>query len=539
MESPASLRDSARDVLPGPLPTPYRFLPVSLQWRTVSRDLDWTASQPFTVGRWRVDPGLNRLTDGARTVPIDPRTMDLLVCLARRAGETVAKETLLEEVWKGAFLSEGVIPKTVSALREALGDDAAAPTFILTVPRRGYRLVAPVGRPSGDERASASELASPAVHSSPPVEEAESRPSARSPKARTAITVVVVLAVTGAVGWLVRAAGRGSDSRVAPKSAPLVESVDRMLLEGRHLWSQRGFDSVRRANELFALAVREAPDAAEARGWLALSILTRASYLGEGAAVCDAAAVEAERALALDSGSAVAHCAVGAIALHRDFDPQAAIAAHRRALALDPSFTPARQYLAEALTIAGRHDEALTVIDEALRAEPLSAVLHGVRGLVLLRAERPLAALAAFDQVLVLEPKFVWVHHNRAMALARLGRPREAAEAFLLEARLTGTTPEALADLRSAIDAAGLRGYWTWRLDRMEELGAQGAPLIPVIHAESLAGAGRLDEAMIELAKPPQCPNADFFFFLRDSPGFDELHGTPEFQALYRRFESR
>ena len=70
--------------------------------------------------------------------------MDLLVCLARRSGETVSKETLLEEVWKGAFVVEGVIPKTLSGLRSALGDDASEPTFILTVPRRGYRLVAPV-----------------------------------------------------------------------------------------------------------------------------------------------------------------------------------------------------------------------------------------------------------------------------------------------------------------------------------------------------------------------------------------------------------
>ena len=71
--------------------------------------------------------------------------MDLLLCLARHAGETVSKETILEEVWEGAFVVEGVIPKTISALRAALGDDAANPAFILTVPRRGYRLVAKVG----------------------------------------------------------------------------------------------------------------------------------------------------------------------------------------------------------------------------------------------------------------------------------------------------------------------------------------------------------------------------------------------------------
>jgi DNA-binding winged helix-turn-helix (wHTH) protein/tetratricopeptide (TPR) repeat protein len=542
LESAASLRDAAREVLPEPLPSPYRFLSISLQWRSVSRVFDLNASQPFTVGRWRVDPGLNRLTDGAQTVAIDPRTMDLLVCLVRRAGETVSKETLLEEVWKGAFVSEGVISKTLSALRDALGDDAAAPTFILTVPRRGYRLVARVEVSPGNGMPTAPDFPVEGTVAAAPREGASATEAAKTGKSAPGLrgygTAIVGLFVVGALGWLVHASGKRLAPGTAPQSAPLVESVDRLLLEGRHLWAQRGFESVRRANDLFVLAAREAPESAEARGWLALSMLTRASYLGEGASACDAAAEEAAKALAIDPDSAVAHCARGAIALHRDFDPPTAIAAHQQALVLDPGFAPARQFLAEALTIAGRHGEALEVIEEALEAEPLSAVLHGVKGLVLLRADRPLAALEAYDRVLVLEPRFSWVHHNRAMPLARLGRTREAAEALYLEAQLLQEDPEQLAILRSAIDGEGLRGYWTWRVNRIEAQSSRGGSPVPVIYAESLAGAGRLDEALSELAKPPQCPNADYFFYLRDSPGFDALRGTEPFRAIYRPFES-
>lgn len=511
----------------------------------MSRGRDPHELQPFTAGHWRVEPGLNRLTDGSRTVAIDPRTMDLLVCLARRAGETVSKETLLEEVWKGAFVSDGVVSKTLSALRQALGDDAAAPTFILTVPRRGYRFVAPIDAlsvpspPNEDDGASAADGGAPGLDAGARAESVEPHvPRARRrPTTRTAVAVGAVLLVSGALGWLLQASHRWLDPERAQEPSPLVESVDRILLEGRHLWAQRGFESVRRANELFVLAAKEAPDSADVRGWLALSILTRASYLGEGASACAEAAAEAERALALDPRSAVARCAEGAIALHRDFDPAAAVAAHRQALALDPTFTPARQFLAEALSISGRHEEALDVVDHALRAEPLSAVLQGVKGLILLRSNRPLAALEAYDRVLVLEPRFVWVHHNRGMSLARLGRAREAAEAFYLESRLAGTSPEHLEGLRSAIDEDGLRGVWSWRLARIEEGIARGRRPAPAVHAEALAGAGRLDEAMAELAKPPRCPDADYFFYLRDSPGFDELRGTEPFRALYRPFE--
>lgn len=98
----------------------------------------------FALGEWTVDPGLDRLERGEELVTLEPRAMDLLACLARHAGETVSKDTILHEVWADAAVVEGVIPKTISTLRAALGDDAAAPTYILTAPRRGYRLVAAV-----------------------------------------------------------------------------------------------------------------------------------------------------------------------------------------------------------------------------------------------------------------------------------------------------------------------------------------------------------------------------------------------------------
>jgi DNA-binding winged helix-turn-helix (wHTH) protein/tetratricopeptide (TPR) repeat protein len=116
----------------------------------------------FGLGPWRVEPGLNRLLDDGREVALEPRAMDLLVCLARHAGETVPKETLLDEVWQGAFVTEGVIAKTVSSLRQALGDDAASPRFIRTVSRRGYRLITPVRELDVAAAAGAGEAAGPA-----------------------------------------------------------------------------------------------------------------------------------------------------------------------------------------------------------------------------------------------------------------------------------------------------------------------------------------------------------------------------------------
>ena len=278
--------------------------------------------------------------------------MDLLVCLALRAGETVAKETLLEEVWKGAFVVEGVIPKTLSALRGALGDDASQPTYILTVPRRGYRLVAPVrwledragGEPSALDDAPLA-----------PVTPAAGAPggSAAPARRRGLLLTAFGLVVAGALGWHFLASGEASSPEPTRSGPAVSESVDRLVLEARHLWAQRGIDSVRRATELLEQAVKEAPASAEAHAWLALSLMTRASYLGGGEAACERAAEQARRAIALDPDDSIALCAAGVLALQVDFDARKAIADLERSVALDPKFVPARQFLAEALTSAG------------------------------------------------------------------------------------------------------------------------------------------------------------------------------------------
>lgn len=462
--------------------------------------------------------------------------MDLLVCLARHAGETVSKEVLLEEVWKGAFVIEGVIPKTLSALRSALGDDATAPTYILTVPRRGYRLVAgvrwlppaPLPEPAAAVAAPVREIPAPVGSGAAP----ETGARRRQPLLLVGAGVLVAALLAWLVPRSIERSGAGSK-----RSAPAVsESVARLLLEARHLWAQRGLDSVRRATELMQQAVKEAPESAEAHAWLALSTITEASYLGGREAACEQAAEEAARAVAVDPENPIALCAQGVMAIQKDFAPRAAIAPLERSVARDPTFVPARQFLAEALSLGGDHERALTVIDQALAMDPLSALLHGVRGNILLRAERPLAALEAYERVLVLEPQFTWVYRNRARPLVQLGREREATESLYTEARLTGELPQHLATLRAAIDAEGLAGYYRWRLARIEAMLAAGSPRRAFQYAEALAGAGEVERALAELAKAPVCPDADTFFYGRSSAAFYHLRDDPRFLAIYARF---
>lgn len=70
--------------------------------------------------------------------------MKLLVCLAERAGEVVSIDDLLDQVWSGVVVTPDSVYQAVASLRRLLGDDARQPEYIATVPRLGYRMVAPV-----------------------------------------------------------------------------------------------------------------------------------------------------------------------------------------------------------------------------------------------------------------------------------------------------------------------------------------------------------------------------------------------------------
>src|SRR5208283_5628001 len=106
--------------------------------------------------------------DGETARP-EARTMRLLLCLAERAGDVVSIDDLLNQVWSGVNVSPDSVYQAVASLRRLLGDDPKQPTYIETVPRLGYRMVATVGPwvdqappPTGSSRVSHSEHRIPA-----------------------------------------------------------------------------------------------------------------------------------------------------------------------------------------------------------------------------------------------------------------------------------------------------------------------------------------------------------------------------------------
>jgi len=105
--------------------------------------------------------------DGA-VVKLEPRSMRLLLALAERPGLLVSFDELLVTVWKDAIVTSSSVYECVAQLRKALGDTRDPPHYIATVPRKGYRLIAPVAADIASQPA-ADDALRPSPPSPPPL----------------------------------------------------------------------------------------------------------------------------------------------------------------------------------------------------------------------------------------------------------------------------------------------------------------------------------------------------------------------------------
>jgi DNA-binding winged helix-turn-helix (wHTH) protein len=102
-----------------------------------------------------LDPAQRQLRRGGERVELNARYFDALALLVREHGQLVSKDRFLDEVWNGVPVTEEALTQCIRTLRRSLGDNASDPAFIETVPKHGYRFIAPVTAVDGDEAAAA------------------------------------------------------------------------------------------------------------------------------------------------------------------------------------------------------------------------------------------------------------------------------------------------------------------------------------------------------------------------------------------------
>lgn len=153
----------------------------------------------FDVGPWRVRPSRAEIEAGGETLRLEPRVMAVLVALARRPGETIPRERLIEDVWDGRVVTDDAVQRCIGALRKILRSRPGAD--IETLPKLGYAL-----------RLDASQIDTPAAVPA----------RVRKPVPAWAAIAAIASLALGALWWMSADIPASSKSRsVEPRSTPL------------------------------------------------------------------------------------------------------------------------------------------------------------------------------------------------------------------------------------------------------------------------------------------------------------------------------
>jgi TolB-like protein len=399
----------------------------------------------FHVGDWLVEAALCRMSRGGPALHVRPRLIDLLVYLASNPGRVIGKDELLEHVWHGEFVVESVLARSVADLRRILDDEAATPRFIETIPKRGYRLIAPVRWPAGASRRDGPSIAvlpfsdltaggGQQYFCDGLVEELTTT--------LAGIPGLRVIARTSAFAFRdrpvdVREVGRqldvktvleGAVQRADDRVRVTVQAID--TSDGSHIWSRR-FDrpvaSVFAIQDEIAQAVaaelevepRGGSDAALGRrrtidaGADELYLRGRHLLQRRTAPALTAAAEYFGRAIERDPGHAPAHTGLaichenlaflGYVAPGDGFPK--AMAAARRALQLDPVLAEPHAVLGLGLFVyAWQWDEAERALRRAIELGPSYALAHMAYSNVLAAVGRSRDAFAEAELAQDLDP---------------------------------------------------------------------------------------------------------------------------------------
>ncbi len=93
------------------------------------------------VGEFVFDPGAGELSKAGECIRLEPQLARLLLYFVRRPRQIVSRAELMSAIWPGIVVADDTLARSISKLRRALGDDPRSPTYIETLPKRGYRFV--------------------------------------------------------------------------------------------------------------------------------------------------------------------------------------------------------------------------------------------------------------------------------------------------------------------------------------------------------------------------------------------------------------
>jgi DNA-binding winged helix-turn-helix (wHTH) protein/Tfp pilus assembly protein PilF len=473
----------------------------------------------WRFGTFRFDADSCELSKAGRPLKVQQQPLHVLRALLEQPGELVSREALRQRLWPDGVNVEfdQSLNKSLTKLRDALGDAASNPRFIETLPKRGYRFIAPVTRE--DDPAVAAVLAPQA--------------SSTTLRAGAAANWLVVSALSvAAVGaaslWWTTAPTRvlrAREQRPTPPPAPVgspIHAAKDAFERGRLALARRSPESLHRAAEHFQRAVVLSPRFADAHVGVADSWSLLSSYgLIDPREGMPRARDAANRALTLDPSLARAHASLARTVMIFDWDWMTAGWHFARAVELSPGDPVTHQWHAYYLSAVGKHDDAVEEARRAVASDPLSLNSHTALGFVLYLARRFDEAAAQLERTLEIDPDFAQARRNLALVRVQQRRLGEAAVAMKRVAVLNESAPVAAAELAWVLALSGERDAARAALADLDRQRAS-AFVPPDAVALIYAGLGATDEATAWLQRA---------FMLR-VPGLAHLPVDPVWDSL-------
>lgn len=254
----------------------------------------------------------------------------------------------------------------------------------------------------------------------------------------------------------------------------------------------------------------------------------------------------ASQALRLDENLPEAHTSLACVEMILNWDWTRAEEEFKRAIELNPNYSPAHIYYAHYLAAMGRFDQSAAEAKRALELDPFSEFTMDSSDWAFYLNRHYDLAIEQTQRTLNLAQGTPWVHYDFGQVYDATGRHREAIEEYIQAEELFGLSPSRLAELRVAYQQSGEKGYWRKSLEFCQEASKQkrkfatasGYGFCDYVKDLYLAlfhvRLGEFDAAFQSL-ETAYTKHETELIYLKVDPQWDSVRSDPRFQSLLRR----
>ena len=342
------------------------------------------------------------------------------------------------------------------------------------------------------------------------------------------------------------------EQKLLGNARPVNPKAHDAYLKGRYLCNKDTREAVDKAIQFFQQAIDEAPTDPLAYAGLADCYVV----LGFGGDVLagDLSTKEimakardaALKALQLDEDLAEAHTSLADVELILDWNWSGAEREFKRAIELNPNYSPAHVWYAHYLVAMGRFDESIAEARRALELDPFSQFTMDFAEWAFYLARHFDLSAEQSRKSLELTPEFAWAHYDLGLVYERTGRASEAIQEFMKTEELFGLSQDRLAELRRVYHQSGEKGYWRKILAICREGSKRPRKFARTTgygHCDYMQNADvaavqvRLGEsnAALESLEKGYTNHETELIYLNVDPSWDDLRSDPRFQDLLRR----